>query len=372
MFFVYIYHFKIYSAAFLSILKDEFVFYSYFESLSLALRQAKLRLYKACKTMLFSFTYSFITFLSIQVNAATPVVTNFGWTPANVVTNQATYFKWDVKNVQSCTSNVSGVKEPKGSIGPVQWSEPRESTAKWFCTDLDGKRYPSNGFLESTLTVSRPKPKVNKFYWSPSRTTTGRNLYFYWDVENVTSCWSDVSGEHPSEGRLGPYNFSEPRTGTTRWYCTDLNGERFPTSGYLEASHTVEHPAPSLVKHKWNANSVLVNQPATVTWSVRNVTSCTNTIGGGTYGGADSQTITPTEDGRIYSELSCIDLNGDKFPSSGTFRTKLTVHPAPKRVKFAWSPSTVTVGEPTTFIWQIDNVRDCTSINSGLQEMVVA
>lgn len=229
---------------------------------------------------------------SISYAYVSPSVTTFGWYPPVVETNQATHFRWDIKNVQSCFSPDSGEKVASGVIGPVQWAEPRERTTKWYCTDLDGNRYPETGYLEAKLSVVHPKPSIKKFYWSSSKyptgsstssykTTTGENIYFHWDIDNVSSCHSDISGDHSANGTLGPYNFSEPRTGTTRWTCTDLNGDRYPTSGYLTAKHII--------------------------------------------------------------------------------------YPSPIKVKFKFSPATVEVGEPTSFEWQIDNVKDCTSINSGLQ-----
>lgn len=75
-------------------------------------------------------TFIFVLISSESHAYASPSVTTFGWYPAVVETNKPTRFKWDVKNVQSCTSPTSGAKSPSGTIGPVQWSEPRERTTQ--------------------------------------------------------------------------------------------------------------------------------------------------------------------------------------------------------------------------------------------------
>jgi hypothetical protein len=180
-----------------------------------------------------------LSYIPLNANAAEPKVVKFGWVSNVVEVNTPAYFEWNISNVSSCTSTQTGAKSASGRIGPIIWTAPRESTTKWFCTDLNGGRYPLTGYLEDHISVVLPRPKVKRFSWSPAVTTFGKGSYFYWDIENVTSCTSTVSGTQPISGRLGPYRFSTLRDSTTRWHCTDLNGERYPTSGYLEARHRV-------------------------------------------------------------------------------------------------------------------------------------
>jgi len=421
---------------------------------------------------------------------ASPSVTTFGWYPSVVETNKPTSFRWDVKNVQSCTSLVSGAKSPSGTIGPVQWSEPRERATKWYCTDLDGNRYPETGYLEAKLSVAHPKPSRKKFYWSSlkyptgsSRTShtakTGENIYFHWDIDNVSSCHSSVSGDHPASGTLGPYNFSEPRTGTTRWTCTDLNGHRYPTRGYLTAKHRIVYPSPSKRKFEWSPSTVEVGKPTYFDWRIDNVKSCTSTHSGiKAARGRMGPMVFYGQSSASLTKWYCTDLYGNRYPKTGyleatrsvtnnsnlehinisytgsgegyittvsdniiaraesvngtvistvefsiddavtwlqaykengetsykvslgqlsegayTLRVRINgitqhglieiinvvpepIKLLPKLVRFGWdaamgeikTETTIEVGEPTTFYWQIDNVAGCTSNHSGLQD----
>ncbi|MCP4992077.1 MAG: hypothetical protein GY928_40330, partial [Colwellia sp.] len=307
-----------------------------------------------------------LSYIPLNANAAEPKVNYFRWESNVVEVNKAAYFKWNISNVSSCTSTVSGAKSTSGRIGPIIWTEPRESTTKWYCTDLNGNRYPSSGYLEAHISVIHPRPKVKKFYWHPSVTTFGKKSYFYWDIENVTSCTSTVSGTQPTNGRLGPYRFSTLRDSTTKWYCTDLNGDRYPTNGYLEARHKV-YPSASKNTFAWSPSTINVGETSTLVWDIRNVTECRSTTMGTKR--ANNNNVSGSARGRVNNTVGfinerfrCKDLSGSWVYYDAPLSIK---HPEPNLVKFGWSRSPVDVGVETSFEWQIDNVTDCTSLASG-------
>ncbi|KKO46414.1 hypothetical protein WG68_06525 [Arsukibacterium ikkense] len=193
---------------------------------------------------------------SITVPAPTPVVQRFEWLPARVTVGTNQSFYWDVEHVESCYSitapNTPGARPPSGSFGPFTKSEPEVSITKWYCIDLAGNRYPANPdtYLEATRTVvaAAPQPVVNRFEWQPLSVSVGTNQSFYWDVQHVESCYSitapNTPGARPPSGSFGPFTKSEPEVSITKWYCTDLAGNRFPSdpNSFLEATRTVIPP----------------------------------------------------------------------------------------------------------------------------------
>ena len=181
-----------------------------------------------------------IALLPFNVSAADATYVNyFKWTPANIYSGQSTSFSWDVRNVTNCTSTVSGAQPNKGILGPYTIASPGVSTTNWYCTGLDGKRFPETGYLTAKrTTVDAPKPYVNYFKWTPANIYSGQSTSFSWDVKNVTNCTSTVSGVQPKKGTLGPYTIASPGVSTTQWFCTGLDGKRFPETGYLTAKRT--------------------------------------------------------------------------------------------------------------------------------------
>lgn len=92
-------------------------------------------------------------------------------------------------------------------------------------------------------------PVVKRFEWTPSPTEVGIPAYFYWNIENVKECFTTTSGSGQPErraasGTAGPATNAFPYTGTSRWYCTDLQGNRYPANpnSFIEAKRIVEAP----------------------------------------------------------------------------------------------------------------------------------
>lgn len=97
-----------------------------------------------------------------------------------------------------------------------------------------------SGYLPNALAAS---PDVRKFEWSPAIIKVGQYTTFHWDIKNVQRCYSTSSGpgltQRASSGSVGPVLGNVPASITSKWYCIDLNGNRFPPIGYLEATRTV-------------------------------------------------------------------------------------------------------------------------------------
>lgn len=277
-----------------------------------------------------------LLFFTGQAYAASAEKVRFEWVPQTVETNKYAYFYWDIRNVKDCYSVNSStgqteLKAISGTAGPATNAFPYVGKSRWFCIDLNGKRYPSDpsAYLEATRIVEAPltapvltrktgtynkglqvgvesgtqltyrytlngssvtesspilsggliinttstlkvrsyrtgfnpspeasaiytivsDPVVQRFEWVPKTVETNKNAYFYWDIRNVKECYSVASGSGTSErkaisGSAGPATNAFPYIGTSKWYCFDLNGNRYPRdqTKFIEALRIVEAP----------------------------------------------------------------------------------------------------------------------------------
>lgn len=265
---------------------------------------------------------------------AAPKVNRFEWQPKAAIVGQATSFYWNVSNVSSCTSESSGtgsaVNHPANGVsGPHVYSAPKEHTTKWYCTDLAGNRFPrsSSEYLSAQQSI-KPAPEVNRFEWAPDRVSVGEATHFYWNISNVTSCISESSGTgspvtHPQSGVSGPHIYSSATDHTSKWYCIDLAGNRFPAGNdYLMARLVVEGPpAPKVNRFEWVPSTVNVGDVTNFHWNVSNVSSCTSESSG--TGSPVAWPAHGTSGPHIYSAPTqhtskwyCTDLQGNRFPAN--------------------------------------------------------
>jgi hypothetical protein len=147
-------------------------------------------------------------------------------TSSNVVYNNSTTFSisaqigYAIKNVTGCSGNLVGNSYITAAIT-----------------------------TNCSINVSFEKlPKLVQFEWASKTVYVGEATTFHWNIENVTGCTAltadtGSSSDRAAAGTLGPWTYNEPSELVTKWYCTDLMGNRFPTSGYLEATLSVSQAA---------------------------------------------------------------------------------------------------------------------------------
>nr|WP_275793914.1 tandem-95 repeat protein [Aliiglaciecola sp. CAU 1673] len=95
------------------------------------------------------------------------------------------------------------------------------------------------------FTYPQGMPSVEQFEWIPAKVKVGQPTTFYWNILNVNGCTATTAGnganpERQATGESGPWVYFETGSHTSKWYCTDQSGNRYPASGYLEATRTVE------------------------------------------------------------------------------------------------------------------------------------
>lgn len=279
-----------------------------------------------------------------------PVINQFEWLPKAVVTQEDTYFHWNISHVQHCYTTAQSVDDKKrsssGIVGPVALVEPSEYISRWYCIDLGGNRFPANesNFIEAKRTVLA-KPVVRKFEWLPATVTTGEETYFHWHIDNVKKCFTTAADpdnkERVPSGIIGPTVLVEPATYTSKWYCIDLTGKRFPTdpSQYLEAVRTVIPKAkPVKNQFEWLPAIVKTGEETYFHWSFENVQKCFTTASDPENKEREASGIIGpvvlVEPAVYTSKWYCIDLDGNRYPEDVNtfFEAKRTVIRAAENV----------------------------------------
>jgi hypothetical protein len=254
---------------------------------------------------------------------------------------------------------------------------------RFRCKDLSG----SWVSYYAPLTV-KLEPKVVKFGWSPSTVDVGVEISFEWQIDNVKNCTSMASGLKASSGSIGPMKFyrdsSTSLTSSTYWYCEDLDGNRYPTEGFLEGVRTVQnltnkqHIDISFTNS--NSGSALSTNdklianatPLVVDGNMTDILSVSfRYLKVGTLDILD--TVAAVENNNTFTSTFESDLVGGNYVlqvvvdgiSQSGLTKYFTVKAKPNVVKFGWFPSTIDVSVKMSFEWQIDNVKNCTSIASG-------
>jgi hypothetical protein len=254
-----------------------------------------------------------------------PVVNRFEWSPSTFIVGQSSTFYWDISNVQECygvtATNPGSARPTSGSSGPFVYVEPQVFTTSWYCIDLAGNRFPSNPsqYLTATRTVlaTAPAPVVNRFEWVPSALVVGQPTTFYWDIRNVRECYGvtaiNPSLPRPTNGSSGPFIYVEPEVFTTRWYCIDFAGNRYPANAnqYLEAVRNVTLPRYTV--------TAAAGAGGTISPSSRQVTQ----------GSSSSFTISPSNGYEINAASGC-----DGSRSGTTYYTGSIMGPCTVNVSF--------------------------------------
>ncbi|WP_448568125.1 hypothetical protein [Thalassotalea ganghwensis] len=293
-----------------------------------------------------------------------PEKIEFRWKDDEVLLGQSVSFSWEFKNVTDCQNadgehlDTSGTHtETPTSIGTY--------TFELQCIDLAGNKYPETGYFSKSVKVNPiPSPNVNRFHWQPSQVYVGQSATLVWAFENVENCENEYGESRDVQGSIS-ITRNAPGDYSSNWVCKDLAGNRYPETGYINASVKVNPiPTPRVNRFQWNPGSVLVGKPATFYWDLDNVKNCKNSHGE-SRANSGSLTVTRNSPGTYSSNWYCQDLAGNRYPKSGYLSDSIKVEPSPIVAKFTWSPSTIAIGQSTSFIWDVKNVKGCTSTVSG-------
>ena len=110
-----------------------------------------------------------------------------------------------------------------------------QDTVKVWVTDSSGLQADSPATLVFDVQAAAV-PSVQRFEWVAPQVSVSEMATFHWDIRNVQSCTAmrddgtaDTQVRQPS-GTSGPWLYMKPLVRQTRWFCKDLNGNRYPTN----------------------------------------------------------------------------------------------------------------------------------------------
>ncbi|WDE04464.1 hypothetical protein SG34_024520 [Thalassomonas viridans] len=220
---------------------------------------------------------------SSQTAINQPRVTDFGWLNPDIKTGQETAFKWYINHGRKCyeTAPDSGSLVQYSYIGEtaaVRYTEPGVHHKKWFCEDKYGNRFPEdeNQFLEATLTVEQaPAMALQQFEWLPATIEAGQESSLHWQVTNADKCYQTSDGGEPvseygDKGQTETRVYGQEGSFTSKWYCLDAYGNRFPADENQFLETVLEVTEASVLDEVIVDNSDVNKTAQDKVWAVQN------------------------------------------------------------------------------------------------------
>ena len=250
--------------------------------------------------------------------AATPTVT-ISASSQNISVGQSTTLSWSSQNATSCsasgTNDWTGTKTTSGSATVTPGSVGTYYYAI-TCTNSAGT---TSSPAVATVTIN-PAPAAAvptvTVSASPTTITSGQSTTITWSSTNSTYCTGTGSGDGSwfgTKAASGIVTITPPSnigTATYVVYCANSAG-----AGASASATITINPAPVVapisitptVAISASPLSITVGQPATLTWSSTNATSCT--AYGGNWSGSQntngSITMSPSSAGSYTYSIAC-------------------------------------------------------------------
>lgn len=217
----------------------------------------------------------------------------------------------------------------------------------------------SGGSTGGTTTPA-PGPTL-VFTADKTSITAGESVRLTWDSSDATRCQAsgDWTGLKTRDGSNRISRIKSDRTFTLT--CTGKTGTVSQSVHVSVVESTPEETpeAPTLTVSA-DKSSVVAGGSATVTWSAKNVNSCTGTGGfSGTLSSSGKKTVSPTQ-AQSYG-LTCTGEGGTVSQSVTIAVTAAPVKPAAPTLTLSISKNVITAGDTTTLSWTSTNASSCSA-----------
>ncbi len=242
----------------------------------------------------------------------------------------------------------------------------------WGSLECDGYGVPITSEVFTAKSI--PQPNVVQFEWIPAVVKPRGVATLHWSIENVENCEDKNANIVESAGSYRANYLVTIGTITSKRVCNDLLGNRFPATGYLNATRTVEKldaPAnvtvsnPNLGKIKIDWSDV----PSAMRYKVRESVNGSEWKNVATSLSFSELTLIKPEGGQYqYQVWPCtyirgpLECEGYGLPAVSNTITIEEI-PKPRVIKFEWQPAKVKPRGGSTFSWNIENVKSCESSN---------
>jgi plastocyanin len=319
-------------------------------------------------------TASQILTVSPTATPAPPTIT-FNASPLLVLPGGTITFVWNTSNTTSCTasggtgndgwSGNQPLNTTGTAIGPI--NSTGTFTYTLSCTGGGGTSTQSIIILISSNPV--PPPIAVDLTINPSTITAGQSAQLSWTSTNASSCVASGSwaGQQPTNGSaVSTGTLAVPGQYSYTLICSGPGGSASST-----ANLTVNPTTATVNTFAANPTIVQVGQSTTLSWATSGATSCTAT--GGTGSDGWNGTTQPTSSsglsigsfttaGVYIYTLTCTGPGGPSAPNSVSVTvTQGSSPPLPAITAFVAAPTTVLVGQSTTFTWATVNTDSCTA-----------
>ena len=209
-------------------------------------------------------------------------------------------------------------------------------------------------------TASAGNVAIDFFIANPTNITAGQASTLSWKTENATTVTvSGVSGNLATTGSA-----SVSPTVTTTYTLTASNPN---SSQSATATVTVMGSTTNVVSCYASPSNIILGESATLFYTTTNANSVTVNPGGLTEGANGSVVVTPTG-----STTYTIMANGpNNATATCSAAVTVTNGQLPRIIQFSSSPQTITAGQSSTLLWNVENANQV-SISPGLGNVSLA
>jgi Subtilase family len=206
------------------------------------------------------------------------------------------------------------------------------------------------GFIQADTAFAVPALTLGA-----STVAVGGSTTLTWSTINATSCvasgnWTGTLAANGSQA----VTVSGPGANQYTLTCTNAAGTTAENSINLTA---VAPPVPTLTL---SANSIVIPNSATISWSALNAANCTAS---GSWSGplptSGSQLLTPSDAGSETYSLSCSNAIGAAAATPVTL--DVTAPPPPAAPTLTLATTSIVLGASTTLTWSSVSATSCTA-----------
>ncbi len=287
------------------------------------------------------------------------VVSGNSWSAVSASTSTSTTGSYTISwssgggtvDLLEVKDNINNGRVYRGSARSYSFSGKAAGTYKYRVhSESLGQCYPGWGCFPAlmgtvTVTVTTPPASVSISASPSSLPFTTTPFTLSWNSVSTSSCSGSgvsISGKSGSKSvTLSGWAYqSLPQvwTKTISVTCSANSGGSVSKSLVMTADRVPPKPT---VNVSWNANSALVGQSSTFSWSTSDTSSCK--LNGSTVSVNGSQSTTFTSSGSVTKTVVCTNAQGSTSRSD----TISVTYPAPGRPGAISAPSTASTGSYT-------------------------
>jgi len=266
---------------------------------------------------------------------------------SSVAVGQGVTLTWSSTNATACTASGAWSSQQPTS-GSAIVTVNASGTYTLTCTGAGGS-------ASQSVTISATPIPTTSLSASPTSVGTAQPFTLSWSSTNATACFASGGwvGAQPISGNI---TISPKFTDIYTLTCTGAGGS-------VSQSVTVTVVPPTTMSFSASPTSVVAGQPATLTWSSTNATSCTALVGwSGTKALSGTQVVNPTV--TTTYQLNCAGSGGSPKQS-----VVITVLPVPTPTLWFY---------PSQITWSSTNATSCvasggwsgTQLSSGSQTIL--